>query len=267
MPPRLAIVNVRAAGNTGYAAQGPGFPRQPGRTQTIDEDVYRWFYRIDRRGVGSLSDDGGPFGFDITAALQVDYLIERYGCDAIVETGCHRGDTTAYLARRYADIPVLSCDIDARLAAETGERLSSFANVAVRHADSPDVVEEANARYERPFYYLDAHGYLDAQGAGDWPLARELQAIDKGVVCIDDFDIGHARYAYDTYNGVRCGPDILRPFSRRIPFYYVLNLDGHYPFPCLQVGRRAGRCFFALGLEGDHFAGCDYFARRENPGG
>ena len=187
-------------------------PREPRRTRAIDEDVYHWFYRVERRSVVGLSDGGGPFGFDITAALQVDYLIDRYGCDAIVETGCHRGDTTEYLALRYPDIPLISCDIDAALAAQTRDRLGDNANVSIRHADSPDVVKEANGRYRRPFYYLDAHG------GDDWPLAKEIQAIDRGIVCIDDFDIGHERYHYDTYNGVRCGPEILVPFRERIPF-------------------------------------------------
>ena len=226
----------------------------------MDEDVYHWFYRVERHGAAGLSDGGGPFGFDIIAALQADHLIERYGCDAIVETGCHRGDTTAYLAQRYSGLPVLTCDIDAERAGATAQRLAGHANVSVRHADSPDVVREAAGRFKRPFYYLDAHG------GEDWPLAREIEAIGRGVVCIDDFDIGHPLYHYDTYGGVRCGPDILVPFRRRVPFYYIVNLAGHYPFPCLQMGRRAGRCFFAVDLEEDHFAGCDYFVRRETPG-
>lgn len=226
----------------------------------IEEDVYHWFYRVERWGVAGLSDGGGPFGFDIIAALQVDYLIERYRCDAIVETGCHRGDTTMYLAQRYPGIPVLSCDIDAELADGTRQRLQDFPQVSVRHADSRDVVRDAIARYRRPFFYLDAHG------GADWPLLAEIQSIETGVVCIDDFDIGHARYQYDTYDGVPCGPALLRPFQERIPSYYVVNLAGYYPFPCLQVGRRAGRCFYAVGMEHDHFAGCDYFVRRDNRG-
>jgi hypothetical protein len=41
-----------------------------------------------------LSDRGVPFGFDIHAALAIQSLIKRYRCDAIIETGCNRGDTS-----------------------------------------------------------------------------------------------------------------------------------------------------------------------------
>ena len=197
MPSRLTLVNCRTAGNNKRlqssaetaARVSTGISWKPRRTRVIDEDVYHWFYRVERRSVVGLSDGGGPFGFDIITALQVDYLIDRHGCEAIVETGCHMGDTTKYLALRYPDIPLISCDIDGQLAAFTRDRLGEHANVSVRHADSPNVVEEANGQYERPFYYLDAHG------GEDWPLSKEIGAIDKGIVCIDDFDIGHERRA------------------------------------------------------------------------
>ena len=59
------------------------------------------FYRTWRAGACRLPDGGGPFGFDIAVALLADELITGYGCDAIAETGCFLGDTTAYPARRY----------------------------------------------------------------------------------------------------------------------------------------------------------------------
>ncbi len=67
------------------------------------------FYRTWRAGACRLSDGGGPFGFDIAVALLADELVAGYRCEAIAETGCFLGDTTAYLARRYPHLPVYAC--------------------------------------------------------------------------------------------------------------------------------------------------------------
>ncbi len=77
---------------------------EPGLDETVSV-----FYRTERAGACRLSDGGDPFGFDITVALIAGDLITRYGCDAVAETGCFLGDTTAYLARRYPHLPVYAC--------------------------------------------------------------------------------------------------------------------------------------------------------------
>ncbi len=221
--------------------------------------VYDTFYRIPRLAAAELSDGGGPFGFDMHTAIAVDYLVERYACDAIVETGCNHGDTTHYLAQCYPSLPVLTCDVVPKYTDFVRERLAGYANVAVERCDSAELVEKLQGRFERPLYYLDAHWNED------WPLQRELAAIERGVVMIDDFDIGHPRFGFDEYQGVRCGPEILRPFAAKIPHFYVLNPTAPYEFPCLQVGRRAGRAFCQVGLPTDYMRYVRYFARRDNP--
>ena len=75
------------------------------------ENVYKHFYRTLRLSATELSDGGGPFGFDITTALEFDYLIERYQCDAVIETGSNMGDTTEYLARAYPHLTSVTCDV------------------------------------------------------------------------------------------------------------------------------------------------------------
>ncbi|MEV7930435.1 hypothetical protein [Kitasatospora sp. NPDC088779] len=49
--------------------------------------LLRTFYTVERAGSELLSDGGGPLGFDIQVALQLDYLIRGYQVDGIVETG------------------------------------------------------------------------------------------------------------------------------------------------------------------------------------
>jgi hypothetical protein len=90
--------------------------------------------------------------------------------------------------------------------------------------------------HARPLAFLDAHW-------GDrWPLVAELDMVmaANGIAVIHDFDIGHDRFSYDTYNGVPCGPVILSRMACPPDLYYVLDPVAPLPVPCLQVGRRAG---------------------------
>lgn len=205
--------------------------------------VFQQFYNTERAGCVGLSDGGGPFGFDIHAALCAEVLISSMGCDAIFETGCFLGDTTSYLSRRYEDVPVLACDVAASHAAFTGQRLKSQKNVTIAATDSPEFLTMFKDDFDFPFFYLDAHGN------SDWPLFRELAVIRSGVICIDDFDIGHQRFAFDSYDGIDCGPDILPDHLRSLTGYFTLNPVAAFPYPCLQIGRRGGKAFFILGKD------------------
>lgn len=201
------------------------------------------FYRTERVGSVRLSDGGGPFGFDITVALIVDDLLTGYSCDAIVETGCFLGDTTSYLARRYPDLPVYSCDNDAGHASFTRHRLRATGNVAVTCVDSPTLVATVVARHERPLFFLDAHWGVQ------WPLGRELASITTGIVVIHDFDIGHPRFAFDTYQGMVCGPAMLARMPSPPARYFTPDPQADHPLPCLQTGRRAGVGIVAIGAD------------------
>ncbi|MFD8531545.1 hypothetical protein ACFV0L_29405 [Streptosporangium canum] len=207
------------------------------------DETLRVFYRTARAGVERLSDDGGPFGFDITVALLVDHLLVAYGCDAVVETGCYLGDTTDYLARRYPGLPVYSCDIDLMHASFTRHRVAGHRNARVEHVDSPALVAAAAGIHERPLFFLDAHW------GPDWPLARELASIAAGVVVIHDFDIGHPRFAYDAYDGLVCGPGMLAEMPDPPAMYFTPDPEADWPLPCLQTRRRAGVGVFTVELD------------------
>lgn len=214
---------------------------------TIDQDsadtLLRTFYTVPRMGQERLSDGGGPFGFDITTALQTDALMRAYGCDGIVETGCFRGDTTEFLSRAYPDLPVLTCDLDHVSAATTRLRLRDRQNVEVYHGDSAELLPHMLRRLKKPLVYLDAHWNTR------WPLREELAAVQHGIVAIDDFDIGHQRFSYDHYDGIVCGPDLVSAALADVQDLYIGNPYATYPFPCLQTGRRSGTGFLARGLD------------------
>lgn len=211
------------------------------------EAVFRTFYTTERVGAIRLADGGGPFGFDITLALLIDDLLGAFDIDMIVETGCHLGDTTSYLARRYPDLPIVTCDTVADYVTLTRRRLRGHVNVEAMLLDSRELVAQVDARVDaragRPLYFLDAH--WDPQ----WPLLQELDAIQRGLVVIHDFDIGHPRFAYDTYDGVVCGPELLAAMASPPPMYFTPDPMAPWPVPCLQTGRRAGVGLVAIGLD------------------
>ncbi|MET7335973.1 hypothetical protein [Nonomuraea sp. NPDC005650] len=203
------------------------------------------FYTTVRAGQAGLSDGGGPFGFDIHTALLVDDLLSDFSCDAIVETGCFLGDTTEYLARRYPNMPVRTCDVVQQHADFTRHRVAELPNADVSWRDSPLLVEEASRTYQRPLLFLDAHW------AESWPLERELAAISCGVVMIHDFDVGHQRFGFDTYNGLVCGPQVLARMENPPNVYFTPDPHAAWPLPCLQTGRRAGVGILAIGEDPD----------------
>lgn len=223
------------------------------------ENVYRHFYKINRLAATELSDGGGPFGFDITTALEFDYLIERYGCDAIIETGCNMGDTTDYLARAYPALSIVTCDVVDKYVELVRRRVGFMPHTYVEKADSPDLIAKYKDRFRCPLFYLDAHWY-DA-----WPLERELSLIDNGVVCVDDFDIGNPRFGFDSYNGVNCDGRMLGRFADKIPVHYTNNPDAMYELPCLQTGRRGGKAYFQINRGIDYLQHHRYFRQHTTP--
>ncbi|MER6127500.1 class I SAM-dependent methyltransferase [Streptomyces sp. NPDC001795] len=217
--------------------------------------LLRAFYGTARAGgLDRLAGGGGPLGFDVTTALQIQVLISLYGCDGVVESGCHLGDTTEYFARAYPHLPVRACDIDAARAAFTRDRLAAFPNADVRQGDSADLLPGLLAGMRRPLVFLDAHW------GPDWPLSAELAALHCAVGVIDDFAIGHPRFGYDTYDGRICGPQLVADTLSGLERMFVGHVEADYPLPCLQTGRRSGTGFVLLGLDDTPLAGHPWFA-------
>jgi hypothetical protein len=221
------------------------------------EGTFGVFYRTERAGAGRLSDGGGPFGFDIVVALLADELITGYGIDAIAETGCYLGDTTAYLARRYPDLPVYTCDTQPACCTFTRTRLAGCPNVSVTCEQSPGMLARVQQRHQRVFAYLDAHWEQP------WPLPAELRTLTSAVALIHDFDIGHPRFSYDSYDGLACGPAILSGMRHPPRRYFTLDPGAVPPVPCQQTGRRAGAAVICSGLSEGPLGGCRYLAARE----
>lgn len=202
--------------------------------------ILECFYSTPRVGSFRLSDGGGPFGFDITVACQIDHLVREGQLDGVVETGSFVGDTLEYFARRHPRLPVVGIEIDPQYAAIAAQRCAPFPNVTVRTGDSADLLAEAVKKLRRPLVYLDAHWERT------WPLAAELAILERGVVAIDDFDIGHPRFGYDQYGDLRLDARLLHTLRDDLTWYYGAP-EAVYPHPCLQIGRRTGTAYAAMG--------------------
>lgn len=91
--------------------------------------------------------------------------------------------------------------------------------------------------------------FLDAHWGPQWPLDLELAVITTGIVVIHDFDIGHPRFAFDTYQEMVCGPAMLAAMPTPPARYFTPDPQADHPLPCLQTGRRAGVGIVAIGVD------------------
>jgi hypothetical protein len=119
------------------------------------------------------------------------------------------------------------------------------------------MLARVQARHTRVLAYLDAHW------GPAWPLPAELDTLAGAVAVIHDFDIGHPRFSFDTYDGVACGPGVVARMKHPPDRYFTLDPGIVPPVPCLQAGRRAGAAVIAAGLHELPLEDCPYLAARQ----
>lgn len=232
------------------------------------DNLLKNFYTTERRAV-FLNDHGGPFGFDIHKALEVEYSITAYDCDCIIETGTNAGDTTEYLAKQYPTKQIISCETIPEVFKIAKERLKSFKNVTLFNESGELIVQRYSQQFKRPFFFLDAHGLKY------WPLNDELRNIERGVICVDDFSIGNISVQYpgrqkiiyhnDSYHDgqkmVILDAKLILSTITPSTEIYTNNCENlqNYEFPSHQTLRRAGRAYFCKGINEDKFKDKNYF--------
>lgn len=191
---------------------------------------------------------GGPMNGQRERQRMVVALLQRLPPDAIVETGSYRGTTTAFLARRTRR-PVFTVECDQRMFGFTLAAVADFQHVRCFLGDSRRLLTHLAAdpalRGQSLFCYLDAHG------AGDLPLAAEVDHIfthwPRSVVLIDDFKVpDDSGYGYDNY-----GPGHVLTLDYLAPSIARFGLHTFFPAaPATQeIGGRRG-CV-VLGADAD----------------
>lgn len=139
---------------------------------------------------------------DHYACARIADIIQRHGCNRIVETGTFLGATTRFLAS--FGLPVTTIEQNAEYHQEAARRLEDLPNVEAVHDDSakrlPVIVPQMKG--ECVLFFLDAHW------GAFWPLLSEIEAIAMGpasmtpVIVIHDFQIpDRPDLGYDSHNG------------------------------------------------------------------
>jgi len=144
---------------------------------------------------------GGPFNGQVFRQQLFVELCARISFAAVVETGTHRGSTTAYF-RQNTRVPVHSFESTARHHGFARARLWRGRDVHLHHGDSRAGIAALASSGALPpgpvFFYLDAHW------KGDLPLGEEVDLAfahwPQAVAMIDDFAVpDDPGYGFDDY--------------------------------------------------------------------
>lgn len=190
------------------------------------------------------------FAGDFNHVLEVDYLMNAYGCDAFVETGTNMGDTSDFMATAYPNIRVFTCEVAENSFETARARLARHKNVTAELTSSEHFLRNLFEAppFERPLVFLDAHWF------DYWPLPDEIAAIKFGIVNIHDFDIGHSDFHYDRYRGRKCDMSFVP--SEYFPVY---GNNPNVPGGRIALGNaNRGRGYFLVGMD-DKLQSSDLF--------
>lgn len=160
----------------------------------------------ERRLEGEILRSGGyyePLHGDKTLKSLMDEIVQNWDATAFVETGTFVGDTAKYVALRYPNVKVFTCEINKRWLKLAKRFCEGISNIEFFQGQSPEFLDGLRdfLKGERPIFWLDAHW-------GDyWPLVGEtklISSLPRYVIMIDDFEVpGRPRFHYDVYNGVK----------------------------------------------------------------
>ena len=149
------------------------------------------------------------------------YLIQLTDCllrkvHSFIETGCSIGTTARYVACKFPQMPVYTCEPDRRAFRQARANLSALPNAKlvrqhspqflhVVHAEHPELLAQCN------FYWLDAHGR-----GFSWPLVDEVAFITERLplayIFVDDFRVpGRPEFGFDEYDGQVCCFETIEP--------------------------------------------------------
>lgn len=182
--------------------------------------------------------DQGVGGFHGDKVFQrlVEEIISSLLITSFVETGTYMGDSTAYVASRWNNLQIFSCEINDDFFALSKHRLKRFRNVELSLASSEEFIMNLveNKRLGNlPLFFLDAHWH------DYWPLVDEIAAISSSrstaIVIVDDFEVpGRPEFSYcvgggsESFSGRTvidqrvCGLDLIKPKMIRSNTYNAL---------------------------------------------
>ena len=132
--------------------------------------------------------------------------------DAFVETGTNVGSTSRYVAQRFDDLPVYSCEPDSEAFQIAQRTLQDFDQVNLYKMQSLSFLERISSEdllNSLNLFFLDAHGY-----GFEWPLREEIDFITQNyaqaIILVDDAQVPQQpQFQYDSYSGQVCSLDYI----------------------------------------------------------
>jgi predicted O-methyltransferase YrrM len=171
----------------------------------------------------------GYYAFNYAPELGpvIGILKRDYKLDLAIETGTHRGGTTAFFSLFFDEVHTI--DINEHFLNQTKEALKSFNNIQYHMGSSETVLRDLLPKIKNkiPLVYLDAHW------GAFWPLLDEIEELSKThkdncVVIIDDFKVpGRNEIPYDHYGEHECSFEYVKPQIDKLFTEYSI----HYLIP------------------------------------
>jgi hypothetical protein len=155
------------------------------------------------------------FNGQVVRAAVLLKMLRMFGCDAFVETGTNRGDTSLLIAAQTT-LPIFSCELNGPAHRLAYTVLAPFGDrVQVTLGDSRQFLDLFlnTSECRRPFFYLDAHWNADI------PLLEELRLIISHltdfIIVADDFKVpADAGFKYDSYSNIAFELPYIAPILR-----------------------------------------------------
>lgn len=153
-------------------------------------------------------------------------LRDRFGVEALVETGTAEGNSAIFYSGHFRD--VYSCEADPALYELAQKRSRHLNNVHISHRRSPVFL--------RSFKTWGAIFFLDAHSPGDWPIWEELEALGGNSRCcivVHDFKVPVPGLGYLKDGNLELDLDYIRePLMAVNPgFHLYHNLGGDIVTP------------------------------------
>lgn len=143
-------------------------------------------------------------------ALIVD-IVNNVDPDVFIETGTHMGWTAHWMAKRFLELEIWSCEVDVEYHKKSVDNLAGFDGVILTHGDSRAFMREAKKKLDSgdlalnrarppaetvPMFWLDAHWYPPV------PLREEcavVATLPRYICLLDDFGCAAPHFDGDVF--------------------------------------------------------------------
>jgi hypothetical protein len=155
---------------------------------------------------------------DPNLEIVIEDIVRSVNPDVFIETGTHMGWTSHWMARRFPELEIWTCEVDSEYFQKSSENLACFGDrVHVTHGDSRAFMRDVKKRLEvqrrpnppdvygtgltpdrplLPMIWLDAHWYPPV------PLREECSVVatlPKYVCLLDDFGCSSPNFDGDVF--------------------------------------------------------------------